>query len=348
MKSLKSLLYESIPNDELSVNLQKVVKIVKMRKIGTVVSSTVAAFSMIINAFYVFFFFCYHTNSEVIVSIHTAFAAKLSVLLNNFLADFFTKFELRCVALAVVSVIIIPFILSTLILLLFTVISNSYYDKDVKSSFKSLRDGFLAVDKEIKHSYVYYNSIVGYIYPPIFGLAFFILLFRNELAAYFSEEPISEVLKFFFGLLIILCIFGIVCKLLLSLITIPVKKYKIVAGINQYDFDKLWVQKDPVEKKNREEAEKRRLEEKRKYCATHAKIKVHFRCSRSDYRAIVKDNGTYLFDLKPGQTKTADVPVGEHYITSQVVDDYEGGRGNVNGGSVYLGPGEIQELEVTA
>lgn len=353
MKSMKNLLNASIPDDELSVNLQKTVKMIKLRNIGKIAATLIASLLVPLNVLYAIFFTFYHTDSAFVEGVHTAFAAELSVALNNFLADFFTSFALRCVALTFVICILVPMLVSGLVMLLFYVLSNSIIDKDINPSSKSIRDGFKAVNESFyDNGYEMLLTVGGFVLSALIGLVFEIFLFKNEIL---SNGGIMNNLGIILSSILLLGIFVILCKIFCIIATIPVKSIKVNAGISKYDFDKLWVQKDPIEKKEREEAvkrlmeaEERKREQERKYRATHAKIKVHFRCSRSDYRAIIKDNGTFLFDLKPGQTKTADVPVGEHYITSQVVDDYEGGRGNVNGGSVYLGPGEIQELEVTA
>ena len=86
MKSMKNLLNASIPEDELSLNLQKAVKMIKLRKIGKTAATLIASFLVPLNVLYAIFFTFYHTDSTFVEGVHTAFSAELSVALNNFLA----------------------------------------------------------------------------------------------------------------------------------------------------------------------------------------------------------------------------------------------------------------------
>lgn len=204
-----------------------------------------------LNVLYAIFFTFYHTDSAFVEGVHTAFAAELSVALNNFLADFFTSFALRCVALTFVICILVPMLVSGLVMLLFYVLSNSIIDKDINPSSKSIRDGFKAVNESFyDNGYEMLLTVGGFVLSALIGLIFEIFLYKNEVL---SNGGIMNNFGIILSSVLLLGIFVILCKIFCLIAVIPVKSIKVNAGISKYDFDKLWVQKDPVEKKEKKQ-----------------------------------------------------------------------------------------------
>lgn len=345
MKTLNALINSGVANEQLPLNLEKASKIMKFREMAIVISYFFATVFVSINGLFAIYFCSLFTDESIIETIRNPFVSRLSENINNLLGGFISSLPVRCIVLCVILLIVLPAIGSLVVFFIFDLIGHIVVDKNTTSTANDISKGFRKISVIIKcqkSGIEYTIKTLQIVVPALICVIAEFFYFKDVL-----EKEISKNTGYIVSAIILLLIFSILCRLIL-LLAAPVRYLPINLGIDKYQFDRLWLEKDPGEKRSRELAAERKRKEEEKYNATHAKIRVHFRCSRSDYRAIVKDNGKFLFNLKPGQTKTADVSVGEHYITSQVVDDYEGDRGNVNGGSVYLGPGEIQDLEVTA